>query len=241
MTEVIPAIIPESFEDLKDKMAQVKGLTKLVQIDICDGVFVPSKCWPYVGDDENDFQKMIMNESEGFPFWEDMDFEVDLMVANPEKDTAVNFITAGAKRIILHVESSEKMLDFVKDLRKNYGYVNDSVASIEIGMGISIDTDNSVLDKYLTADESGRSLADFVQFMGIRKIGYQHQEFDEEVLRKISQLREKYPDVIISIDGGVSFENAHDLVEAGVNRLVSGSALYNSDDIAEAIEEMRNI
>jgi len=239
MTEVIPAIIPESFEDLKDKMAQVKGLTNLVQVDVCDGKFVPSTCWPYLGDTNGDFQLMITNESEGFPFWEDMDFEVDLMVANPESGKAEDFITVGAKRIILHVESSEKMLDFVKDLRKKYGYVNDSVASIEIGIGISIDTDNSVLDEYLVADESGRSLADFVQFMGIRKIGYQHQEFDEEVLEKISQLRKKYPEIIISIDGGVNFENAHDLVEAGVNRLVSGSTLYNSDDIAEAIEEMK--
>lgn len=241
MTEVIPAIIPESFEDLKDKMAQVKGLTDLVQIDVCDGVFVPSTCWPYIGDTEGDFQLMITNESEGFPFWESMDFEADLMVANPENGKAEDFIRIGAKRIILHIESSDQMLDFVKKLRKEYGYPVDSITSIEIGIGINITTDNQVLNPFLIKDESGKSLADFVQFMGIDHIGYQHQEFDEDVLEKISELRMQYPDVVISIDGGVSFENAHDLIEAGVNRLVSGSALYNSDDIGDAIEEMKNI
>ncbi len=241
MVEVIPAIIPESFEDLKDKMEQVKGLTDLVQVDVCDGNFVPSKCWPYVGDDENDFQKMITNESEGFPFWESMDFEADLMIANPEKGGAEDFIRIGAKRIILHVESSGNLLDFVKDLRKKYGYPVDSMTSIEIGIGINITTDNQVLNPFFIKDESGKALADFVQFMGIDHIGYQHQGFDNEVLEKISEFRAQYPDVIISIDGGVSFENAHDLIEAGVNRLVSGSALYNSDDIGDAIEEMKNI
>lgn len=239
MTEVIPAIIPESFEDLKEKMIQVKGFTSLVQIDICDGVFVPSYCWPYVGDDENNFQK-ILKEDEGFPFWEDMDFEADLMIAHPEDGRAEEFITAGAKRIIIHIESSEKIFDFVKDLRKKYGYVADSITSIEIGLGINIDTDSAVLDAYLVPDATGKTLIDFVQCMGIRKIGYQHQEFDEAVLEKIQNLRAKYPNLAISIDGGVNFENAHDLVDAGVTRLVSGSALYNSDDMAEAIDEMKN-
>lgn len=238
MVEVIPAIIPESFEDLKDKMAQVRKLTSLVQIDVCDGKFVPSKCWPYVGDEDGDFPRII-EEDEGFPFWEDLDFEVDLMIKNPE-DTAENWVRAGAKRIILHIESSDKILDFVKKLRKEYGYPADSAVSVEIGMGISIDTPNEDLDIFLTPDESGKILADFVQFMGIDHIGYQHQEFDEKVLIKIKQLRKKYPNVIISIDGGVNFNDAHDLVKAGVNRLVSGSALYSSENIKEAIEEMKN-
>jgi ribulose-phosphate 3-epimerase len=237
MTEVIPAIIPESFEDLKDKMVQVRGLTKLVQVDVCDGKFVPSKCWPYIGDREDNFKK-ILNESEGFPFWEKMDFEADLMISEPEKGSAEDWIHAGAKRIILHIESSEKLLDFVKELRKKYGYPSESAVSVEIGIGIGIETPNEMLNIYLTPDETGKTLADFVQFMGIRKIGYQHQEFDEEVLNKIADLRKKYPELIISIDGGVSFDNASDLVDAGVNRLVSGSALYESEDMKEAIEEL---
>ena len=58
MIEVLPAIIPESYEDLSCKMSEVKGIVKLVQIDFCDGKFVPSKSWPFVGDDENHFESI---------------------------------------------------------------------------------------------------------------------------------------------------------------------------------------
>ncbi len=239
MAEVIPAIIPESFEDLREKMSLVNELVPVVQVDVCDGKFVPSKSWPFVND-KGDFEQLI-RESEGFPFWETLDFEADLMVANPEDGMAEDWIKAGAKRIILHEESSDKILKFVKKLRKEYGYFGDSAITMEIGIGINVDTPDEVLDVYLKTDELGRSLADFVQFMGIDKIGYQGQSFDERDFEKIRNLREKYPEAIISVDGGVNLENAPDLVEAGVNRLVSGSAIYESENIEEAIEEMKNI
>ncbi len=236
MAEVLPAIIPISYEDLKEKMSIVRGLTSLVQIDVCDGKFVSSKCWPYAGDTENDFEK-IVGEDEGFPFWQDMDFEADLMIESPEIEVE-KWIKAGAKAIVLHYESSPKILDLVKKLRKEYGYLADSVAGIEIGLAINIDTSNEVLDEFLKADKEGKILIDFVQFMGIKKIGYQGQEFDEEVIKKIKTFRKKYKNIIISIDGGVNFDNNKALIKAGVNKLISGSAIFESEDIKEAIKEM---
>ena len=238
MTEVLPAIIPISYEDLKEKMSVVRGLTSLVQIDVCDGKFVSSKCWPYVGDEENNFEK-ILKEDEGFPFWQDMDFEADLMVQNPETE-AEKWIKAGAKAIVLHYESSSDIIELIKRLRKDYGYSADSIAGIEIGIAINIDTPNAVLDEFLNADKNGRAFIDFVQFMGIKKIGYQGQEFDEEVFKKIKALRKKYPSVMISIDGGVNFDNNKALIKAGVNKLISGSAIFESENIKKAVEEMKN-
>ncbi|MFA5935083.1 MAG: hypothetical protein WC827_04315 [Candidatus Paceibacterota bacterium] len=239
MIEVIPAIIPESFEDLKDKMSFVNGITHMVQIDVCDGKFVPSKSWPYTNDYENDFKK-IVEESDGFPFWQSLDFEVDLMVKDPEV-VFEDWIRAGAKRMVLHVESSEKLLNFVREIRNKYGYYGDSIIGIEVGIALNIKTPNEEIYKFFELNGDGRSLVDFVQFMGIRDIGYQGQYFDERVLGKIRELRQSYPDTIISVDGGVTFENAHEIVEAGVNRLVSGSAIYDSENIKESIEEMRII
>jgi ribulose-phosphate 3-epimerase len=239
MIEVLPAIIPESYEDLSCKMSAVKDIVKLVQVDVCDGVFVPSKSWPYVGDSENNFEKII-EEKEGFPFWENMDFEADLMIKNPEV-SAEKWIKAGAKALVLHIESSDKILKFVKEIRKTYGYSGDSLVNVEIGIALNINTPNEVLYEFLESNDQGKTLADFVQFMGIKKIGYQGQEFDEEVYKKISDLRKKYPSVIISIDGGVSFDNYKDLVKAGANKLISGSAIYDSENIKTAVEEMRNI
>jgi len=237
MIDIIPAIIPESFDDLTEKMAEVRDLVKVVQIDVCDGKFVPSKCWPYVADD-GEFAKII-GEEDGMPFWQDLDFEADLMISDPEKGGAEEWIKAGAKRIVLHIESSKKLLEFTKKLRAEYGYFGEAAVTVEIGIGVNIDTPNESLAPYLDADKDGRTLADFVQFMGIDRIGYQHQAFDPRVVDKVRELREAYPDAVISVDGGVNVDNAKDLAEAGVNRLVSGSALYGSDDIKEAIEEMR--
>lgn len=239
MIEVIPAIIPESFEDLKDKMSLVAGLTHMVQIDVCDGKFVPSKSWPYVGDYESIFRK-IVDESDGFPFWQSLDFEVDLMVKNPE-DVFEDWIRAGAKRIVLHVESSNNILGFIKEIRNKYGYYGDSIVGIEIGIALNIKTSNEEIYKFLEMNDAGRSLVDFVQFMGIREIGYQGQYLDERIFGKIRGLRQSHPDTIITVDGGINFENAHEIVDAGVNRLISGSAIYESENIKEAIEEMRVI
>jgi len=217
-------------------MSAVKGIAKLVQIDVCDGRFVPSKSWPYVGDYENHFET-ITEESEGFPFWDSMDFEVDLMIKNPE-DSVEKWIKAGAKGIVLHIESSSKILDLVKDIRKTYGYYGDSLVNVEIGIALNIDTPSEVLCDFLKPNTQGKTLADFVQFMGIKKIGYQGQEFDEKVFDKISDLRKKYPDIKISVDGGVSFDNYQVLIKAGANKLVSGSAVYESENIKQAVEEM---
>jgi ribulose-phosphate 3-epimerase len=239
--QVLPAIIPESFEDLEYKMFLVNGIVKLVQIDVCDGKFVSSKRWPYVGDEENHFEKITTEESEGFPFWETLDFEADLMVKNPE-DVVEKWIKAGAKAIVLHIESSPKILELIKNLREKYGYSDkDSVFGIEIGIAISPNTPSEKLDIFMEKNPEGKNLVDFVQFMGIDVIGYQGNEFDEKVYDKISDFRSKYKDIIISVDGGVDFDNKYDLVDVGVNKIISGSTIYKSDDIREAIEEMKSI
>ena len=95
MVEIIPAILPKNYEDLKNKIALVRGVVPIAQIDICDGVFVKNISWPFLSkatsqEDSGDFLdnsfdehfRRILNEVEGVPFWEDIDFELDLMVAN---------------------------------------------------------------------------------------------------------------------------------------------------------------
>ena len=77
--------------------------------------------------------------------------------------------------------------------------------------------------------------------MGIAKIGYQGQPFDSRVVAKIEDLRERYPDVTISVDGGVNFESAPKLIAAGVTRLVSGSTILNSKNIEETIYQLKSL
>ena len=92
MTEIIPAILVREFHELKSTLSRLVGVAETVQIDFCDGVYVPSKTWPYTqgiteeGEPvDNDFQKII-NEEEGMPFWNDFEFEFHLMVKDAHKN-----------------------------------------------------------------------------------------------------------------------------------------------------------
>lgn len=231
MIEIIPAILPKSFSDLQEKMSIVSGIVPMVQVDVVDGVFAPNKTWPYVSRPDPDFTRILEEES-GFPFWQELDFEVDLMIANP--DIAVfDWIKAGTKRVILHLESSGDISGLIQKIREQLP-VRDSFLYTEIGVAINPDTADEKLDQFLDK-------ADFVQFMGIAKVGFQGQEFDTRVLEKIKNLRSRKSDVTISVDGGVNLETAPKLSELGVNRLVVGSAIFGVDDPLDALERFNEI
>ncbi len=230
MVEIIPAIMPTSFIDLEKKLESVVGLTSLVQIDVMDGRLTSKKTWPYLSDEvDKDFLN-ILKEEEGFPFWNDLDFEVDLMVREPEKIWR-DWVSVGAKRIIFHLESISDPKSFLDLVRKN-SVSKDSPLYTEIGLAINISTSNE--DLYPLMDK-----IDFVQFMGISEIGFQGTEFNEEVFSKIEDLRNKYPEHIISVDGGVNLSIAPRLAEAGVNRLAIGSAIFGQENVEDALTEFQ--
>lgn len=241
MIEVTPAILEEDFEELRGKMARVSGLAPLVQIDVCDGKFVHRKTWPYVKGGMEEFAN-ITTEDEGFPFWDSLDFEVDLMVRHPE-EIVHDWIKAGAKSVILHLGSSPDILGLIEKLREEYGTAKEEAFGLRIGVAIDVNAPNEELFELLDlVDEDGDSIIDFVQFMGMapNNVGFQGQELDEMVLERISDLRGLYPEIEISVDGGVNFDNAADLISAGATRLVSGSAIFEHGDVAEAIDTLKN-
>ncbi|MSU44649.1 hypothetical protein EXS45_00480 [Candidatus Nomurabacteria bacterium] len=238
MTEIIPAILPKNYEDLKDKIALVRGVAPLVQIDICDGVFVKNITWPFFSksDDESFLEnnldehfRRILNEQEGMPFWEDVDFELDLMVSNAVENFDI-YTKLGPKRIVFHLEAIGDLVEFQHFLEGIDAYTRDV---IEIGVAIN---SNTFVEKIYPLINS----VDFVQCMGITEIGFQGQEFNEKCLDHIKILKEKFPDLIISVDGGINFEIAPKIIDTGADRLVIGSAIFNTDDIINTIERFRN-
>lgn len=231
--EIIPAIMPIDRTDLENKVSQVRGLVPLVQIDIMDGSFVPNKSWPYWNDGYSDDFQEILNEDSGLPYWDEMDYEVDLMVSNPEA-VIDDWIAAGVLRIIVHYESLKDPLAFFESLRQKFPKDGGSLLTIEIGLAIKTTTPIHHIFNLI-------EYVDFVQCMGIEKIGFQKQSFDDRVIGHIEALREAYPDLIISVDGGVNFDTAQELIEAGVDRLVSGSAIFESVNPLEAIEHFRSL
>lgn len=228
---VTPAILPKNFEELESKLSIVAPLVMWVQIDACDGKFVPNKTWPYVGDPEDRFNKIIKQE-EGFPNWEDLSFEIDLMVSNPSFE-ADKWIAAGASRLVVHVNSIE--LDQFEILAKNI-----KQKGIELILGVEMGLSLNDIHPYIVAVEDVGGL-DGIQCMGIDKEGFQHQEFNPEVLKKIEDIHEAYPTVILSVDGGVSLENAHKLREAGVARLICGSSIFDAESPEVMIGELEGV
>ena len=110
-------------------------------------------------------------------------------------------------------------------------YIRDNV---EIGVAIKQSTLVSKLDPLIAH-------LDFVQLMGIKEIGKQGLEFDEGVLEQIRELRAKYNELVISVDGGVDKSTVSRLREAGVNRLVVGSDIWKANDIPNEIRHLESL
>lgn len=222
MAEIFPAIIPESLSDLEEKLSFVKGLAKTVHIDVSDGKFSSNLTFPLKPDDREDFER-IKNEEEGMPFWEEFDFEVHLMVEHPEKHIG-DWLSAGASRLVIHVET-------VKDfgaLKKEVGTLTD------FSLALLFETPLETIEPFISEIES-------VQLMSIGKIGYHGEHLDEKIFDRISVLRKKFPNLTISVDGGVTLENAEQLLDVGASRLVVGSALFNTVDIVDTIKQFQSL
>lgn len=236
MIEIIPAILPKNYEDLKNKISLVRGLVPLVQVDICDGVFVKTATWPFssrAGSMDSDLDphfKNILNEKEGMPFWEDVDFELDLMVMDAVSNFDI-YTKLGAKRIVFHIEAVGNLEVFKNFLEGIDAYVKDI---IDIGVAIS---PNMPVEQIFPLIND----IDFVQVMGIDHEGIQGEDFDPKCLEHIKKLKEKFTDLIISVDGGVNLETAPALISAGASRLVIGSAIFNTNDILNTIEQFKQL
>jgi ribulose-phosphate 3-epimerase len=216
---------------MKNQISLVRGIVSMVQVDLCDGIFVPSKTWPFTtGGGADEHFRMIINEEEGMPFWEDMDFELDLMVADAVSNFDI-YTKLGPKRIIFHLEAVGDLKDFLNFLEGMDVYVRDIV---QIGVAINPSTPNEQIAPIL-------NLIDFVQCMGNDKIGYQGVTLDEKVYAKIKSLREKYPDLPIGVDIGVNSETAPLLAEAGATKLAAGSMVFKSEDIRQTINYLENL
>ena len=227
MAEIIPAVLASDYTELNEKISKFVHIANIVQIDICDGKFVSSTSWP-MGRNDQASVDAILDEEEGMPFWENIDFELDLMVINAHKQFDF-FMKLGAKRVVFHLEA-ETEPSFKEFLESLDPYFKDNVS---IGLAINTTTDISKLDPYI-------NLIDFVQCMGIEHIGYQGEPFNERVLMQVKDLRTKYPELKISIDGSVNENTAPALIKAGANCLVVGSALLNSFDVKETFRDFES-
>lgn len=221
--EIIPAIIPQSLEEISNRVERVQGVAKFIQIDITDGVLAGEKSWPLTPNATDELIP-IQTEEEGMPYWDNVDYELDLMVS-PENMDMEKFMSLGPSRIIFHTKDTLVLEDYL--LKTPRGTVQVGVA---FDIEDTIDTMKPLFEK-----------VDFVQCMGIAKIGFQGVPFDEHVYENISKIRDIYPTMPITVDGGVTLENAQHLADAGASRLVVGSAIFNTPDPRASYENFLHL
>lgn len=222
--EIIPAIMPEQYDEIESMTGMVKNHVNTVQLDLMDGRYVPEKTWPFVYGTDRDLRDLLSEEI-SLPFWEEMNYELDLMIERPEEqlDTWLNI---GASRIIFHHASVHSW---------------ETIAAIDpvirefIVLGCAVTVHDNLADIFPLIE---KGIVSYVQVMGISHIGYQGEPFEPGSLELIQTLRNKYSELEIGVDGGVSSESIADLFDAGATRFVSGSAVFHSGIVSENINHL---
>ncbi|MDE2021579.1 MAG: hypothetical protein KGI71_01490 [Patescibacteria group bacterium] len=225
---VVPAILPTSHDDLREKLALFARLPSVdrVQIDVVDGRFASPASWPYTAAAE--FRKMV-ERGEMLPETQHLEYEMDLMCFDAE-EVAGDWLALGASHLILHAESVTDPARLLASLRKRYGGGADIElpALVSLGLALNIASDIALIEPCLGA-------VDYVQFMGIADIGKQGQPFDRRALEKVRVFRSRHPEVVVQVDGGISLETAKEFLALGVSSLVVGSAILHAPDPAAAL------
>jgi ribulose-phosphate 3-epimerase len=217
---IVPSIIPRSYEDVAEHVRQVRDSAPRVQIDVLDGSYTEEVSWPY-GAADSAFFDDARKRDQGLPFWQEVQYEVDLLLMEPEKRME-SWVLAGASTLIVHVESTTK-LDEILD----HAYTS----RVEIALALKPSTDHTLLSDYID-----RVL--FVQCMGNDRIGYQGVPLDPVVYDKLRAMRALWPNVPIGVDIGVHQDTIQSLVEAGATRFAVGSAVFEHPDPSISVQSL---
>lgn len=124
MNQIIPAILPKSQTELEEKASRLLGLAKRVQVDVCDGIVVPSK-----------------TEFSSLPHHGELEYELDLMVDVKNISDLDQYISLKPRSIILHLE-------FLAEPKECLEYVKNK--GIEIGLAIGNDTPSNFVNPFVS-------------------------------------------------------------------------------------------
>src|SRR3989344_1296120 len=147
---------------------------------------------------------------------------VHLMVSKPE-DVLRQWLDADIESLIFHLESTNQMDELINKTK---------TGGKKVGIAINPDTPTESIMPFVDR-------ADFIHFMTVVP-GFYGSEFKEEVLNKIKNFSQKYPDVEISVDGGIDLTTARMAVESGADILIAGSYFFRQGrNMDEALENMK--
>jgi len=236
---IVPAVLSFSRKELEEELALLARIPSVsrVQVDVVDGRFASPASWPYTDSTGSpqaapqEFRDMV-KRGEMFPHLNRLEYEIDLMCLDAE-NAAEAWIALGATHIVFHAESAIDLPHLLASARKQYG-ASGFTSLISFGLAINIASELSLIEPCLGEIE-------YVQFMGIVRIGRQGQPFDNRVLDKIRAFKTRYPKVPVQVDGGISLSNAKEIVAYGVSNLVIGSKIMHASDPAAVISKFEEL
>jgi ribulose-phosphate 3-epimerase len=220
MLKVAPAILEESMSRVRERMQSVSGLVPFVQVDICDGKFVPS-ITVGASADKAEFVSLRQLATET-----KLGVELDMMVeiSSRVEEWLEAIVACGPGAVVLHygsVSSSEDWVKVVATLREQ---------GVVMGLGVHIDTPLSDVVELAHTHNFN-----YLQVMGIESVGYGGQEFSDKALSIIQEINKELPGMMLSVDGGVNLNTIESLKRAGVSQVAVGSAIFNASNKEEVI------
>jgi ribulose-phosphate 3-epimerase len=215
MVEIIPSILSADFARLAEEIARVEaGGATMLHLDVMDGYFVDNlTIGPPVVESVRKATKSQL--------------DLHLMIENPGKYVA-DFVHAGANSVLVHYEACRHLDGVLGQIKKEGAMA---------GVVLNPATPVSMLEDVL-------EVADYVLLMSVNP-GFGGQSFIPYVLNKVRKLvemrRTKRLQFPIEIDGGVHLDNLAEVVRAGCDWVVTGSAIFHSSDPESTVREMRKI
>ncbi len=223
--EIMPSILAADMGNLEAAIRQCEraGVDQ-IHMDIMDGVFVPNiSMGPAV--------VAMANRVTDLPM------DVHLMLLHPQNHIEA-FAKAGADTILIHIEADcdvEATLKKIRDLGCKSG--------ITVNPPTALDDFFQGLEKNKGAGSScfkclEKGLVDEVLIMAVNP-GFGGQKYITTVEAKVAEIRRRFPNILISIDGGIDLETVKPAAAHGANLFVAGTSLFKAPNMKEAVAQMR--
>lgn len=208
--QILPSLLSADMTRIGEEVERVmQAGADYIHFDVMDNHYVPNLTFGPM------FCDALIKRFPQLPI------DVHLMVS-PVDPLIEAFAKAGAKRISIHPDASihlDRSLQLIKSLGCEAGLVLNPATPIE------------------TLTWCIHNL-DFVLVMTVNP-GFGGQKLIPEIINKITQIHQLYPQLDLCVDGGVTPKNIADLARAGANQFVAGSAIFNTPDYAATILSMR--